>query len=115
MKRLSIHLVTILSLLTSGCIGTIGTRSSSDRSPGSFAGYYPYEAVCADVAIAGKMPGGCGGAPGSPLAGLDFIAAMLGIFSIPCDLCFDTILLPADLVAWPCGYEKRSIEHVLSG
>lgn len=101
----------MLSMLTSGCIGTIGTRSSSDRSPGAFAGKYPYEAVGADIAIAGKMPGG-GGAPGSPLAGLDFFAAMCGIFSIPCDLCFDTILLPADLVGWSCGYERRSIERV---
>lgn len=102
-----------LLLLTSGCVGTIRTRGSSEQEPGAFAGKYPYEAVAADVAMVGKLPGGSNGAPGSPFAGLDFTLAMFGVLSIPCDLCFDTILLPADLVAWPCGCEKRTIDQLL--
>ena len=64
-----------------------------------FVGAYPYAAVGDDCSKTYDL-----------LAGQRTLyfkfAYYLCLPSLPCDLVFDTVLLPADLIAWPCECEK---------
>ncbi len=79
-------------LLFTSCIGTISTRTGGDH-----IGRYPYQALYIDFY---EMP--------QELIHKDENLAIvpLFIFSFPFDLVIDTVLLPADLITWPFGYEK---------
>ena len=79
----------------SGCLGTIHTRQGDSVD---FAGQFPYQAVATDV--------------NSIVNGVEndnfgFFFFGFGLMSLPVDCVLDTLLLPADLVLWPCGFKKR--------
>ena len=71
--------------------------------PERFGGW-PYEAVWVDINWGDNIIHSDGG---GPLAFGEAMMAPLFYISVPLDLAIDTVLLPVDLVAWPCGYEKK--------
>ena len=82
-------LVLSFLFLSTGCFGTIMTRSG-----GTFVGEGPFKSVEVDA----KAIGYSGQNSGYMLA--------LGALSLPLDIVFDVVLLPADIVAGCFGYQK---------
>lgn len=101
--------LTIL-LCQTGCMGTLFSRSLvREERTGAFAGRYPYQALGTDCSMVWTLVGK-NHEYMDPLSGQFMaIGAVFGFVSLPCDLVFDTVLLPADLIAWPLGFEKRRI------
>jgi uncharacterized protein YceK len=89
-----ILLAIMVMLAFQSCMGTALTRLSKDN----IVGAYPYSAVARDGIIIKESiarPVDHGGG-----------FFLVGLFSMPLDIAFDTILLPFDLLAWPMGYKK---------
>ena len=65
-----------------------------------FLGAYPYAAVGDDFSMTYDLMSGH-----VPSDGFKFVYYFC-LPSLPCDIVFDTVLLPVDLITWPCGYKK---------
>ena len=88
------------SILLAGCAGTMYTRSNPQ---GTFFGKPVYAAVTEDFCVTFA----CGGRDDLGIGWLgDY--NMLKPESFPLDFVFDTVFLPADLVAWSMGYSKHA-------
>lgn len=101
MRKLLQMLFMGVILTTQGCIGTLNTRFSSMYHQHDFVGAYPYAATEDDFSKTWDLISGHRS---------EYSWRFVYYFclpSVPCDLLFDTVLLPADLVAWPCGYKKE--------
>ena len=85
-----------------GAVGCAGTQFSRGYSGYDRFGKWPYQAVAIDCYAAKDTFKGCLGDDPTmyPVFGL------LGLVSMPVDICLDTILLPCDLILWPLGYQK---------
>lgn len=115
----------LIALMIVACLGGCGTFMTriftTESSQGTdakgqhsdFVGAYPYSAVGGDVALLMEGIDGRGPSP-DPASTTDrqdqiaccVISAFLAILSLPIDLAVDTVLLPADLVAWPFGWRR---------
>lgn len=91
-----------LAVPTAGC-GTINSRF--DNSP---VGAYPFQAVCADGYCISRLAAGPVDLWGTRISGVTI--AIVGLVSLPIDICVDVALLPADAVAWALGARKH-ISH----
>ena len=90
---LRLFLVFITLLLTSGCAGTMLSRSGNAHFGKPVYGGVILDGVAVCISIIGH----------------DEISKSTGLImglSIPVDLAVDTVLLPADLVLWSLGNEK---------
>lgn len=87
-------IVSMFAFLT-GCAGTMHSRVNDD---GAFFGKPVYAAVAEDYRVTFYGVG----------HGASWLGHynMLKPFSLPLDLLFDTVFLPADLIAWSMGYSK---------
>lgn len=89
------YLFLVFSLfLCSGC-GTLFTRCGDN---GNVIGKYPYSAVGKDIDMIASVESGVGYTI--------LLIAPSGLISLPIDIVVDTVLLPADLIAWPFGLSK---------
>ena len=91
MKHISVFFVT---LLLSGCAGTIVTRFGGSVNDPHF-GAYPYQAPVIDLKLMGA---------GGKLGLFEF---EVGILSLPLDIAIDTVFLPVDLIMWTFGCKKN--------
>jgi uncharacterized protein YceK len=82
----------VCALSSSGCLGTLGTRSTKA------IGAYPYEAVYSDV----RDPWREGPS-----------AIPFDMLSLPFDIVVDTVLLPFDSIGWCFGQRKSGLDDVL--
>ena len=100
-----------------GCLGTIMTRMADGGGIGeteygndSF-GTPLYAAITEDIVCTGELFEGrnydkffdCSDTWGH----LSLLGGLWGFCSLPVDVVCDTVLLPIDLIAWTCGYDKR--------
>lgn len=117
-RGLTVHAMWLVLALScsSLCMGTLETRDGKyaghmsanlNEHPDRF-GEWPYEAVWVDVLWGDTIIHHDGG---GVLAFGEAILAPLFWLSIPLDFAIDTILLPADLVAWCFGYEKKRYHY----
>lgn len=90
--------VLALAVVLAGC-GSINTRF--DNSP---IGRYPMQAVCVDGYCISRLVAGPVDLWGTRISGVT--VAIVGLFSLPVDLCVDVVLLPVDAVAWALGEKK---------
>ena len=101
--------IIIASIILQGCIGTVTTRVSGDEKLNHhFIGKYPYKAIAVDGSLIG-MVGQDAGMCSNHGYGYGIGFGLLGLFSIPLDLCVDTVLLPADIIGWINGWDKNSM------
>jgi hypothetical protein len=96
-KYTSFTSTALILICLCGCLGTGATRFDN----GSFVGKYPYSGTASDIVIIGKSFSSEKNRTVSPA-----LVFFLGILSFPVDIIVDSILFPADLIAWPIGYEK---------
>jgi hypothetical protein len=84
----------------------VGTYDSRWRSRGAdaFLGGYPLQAVAVDLTY---LASSFGRMEGSHWSGSERFT--FSLLSLPADAILDLVLLPADLVAWLFGHQKRSI------
>jgi uncharacterized protein YceK len=91
-------------VLMPGCVGTFAARQyggqGADHSDGF--GKYPYQAVANDIDVMENE------LPCAPTDGDMTLAYALFVIGLPFDFVADTIMLPVDLIGWPCGYKNFS-------
>lgn len=91
-RRFACLLALIGAMAFTGCAGTGFTRDSRKHAVGK----YPFQAFVFDINSAGHVFENDWGA----------IIGTFAIVSIPMDAVIDSVLLPADLILWPCGFRK---------
>lgn len=90
----------LLAIPQASC-GTLVTRGWRDKD---FVGAYPLSGAATDAVMIAHLFGPRVQFPSFDMSGPEF--ALVGLLSLPFDLVFDVILLPADLVGWACTCEK---------
>jgi hypothetical protein len=83
-----------------GCMGTQYSRLAGGED---HFGKWPYQAVATDCLAVKDTFKGCFGKDPTMYP----VFGVFGFVSLPVDCVVDTILLPLDLVLWPCGYKKN--------